>query len=60
MVTEETVICWSRDGALARIGIHRPDKRTALATANALKRSNKRPRDEAATASSAGTTEISQ
>ena len=35
-------------------------KRTALATANALKRSNKRPRDEAATASSAGTTEISQ
>ena len=32
MVTEETVICWSRDGALARIGIHRPDKRNALAT----------------------------
>lgn len=32
MITEETVICWSRDGALARIGIHRPDKRNALAT----------------------------
>lgn len=32
MVTEETVICWSCDGALARIGIHRPDKRNALAT----------------------------
>jgi len=32
MVTEETVICWSRDGALARIDIQRPDKRNALAT----------------------------
>ena len=32
MVTEEAVICWSRDGALARIDIQRPDKRNALAT----------------------------
>ena len=35
-------------------------KRTALATANALKRSNKRPRNEPATAISHETTEVSQ
>jgi uncharacterized iron-regulated membrane protein len=35
-------------------------KRTALATANALKRSNKRPRNETVPATSAETTEVSQ
>jgi uncharacterized iron-regulated membrane protein len=34
-------------------------KRTALATANALKRSNKRPRNELATANNRETTEVS-
>lgn len=34
MSTDDTVVSWSRDGALARIGIHRPDKRNALATAH--------------------------
>jgi enoyl-CoA hydratase/carnithine racemase len=32
MTTDNAVISWSRDGAVARIGIHRPDKRNALAT----------------------------
>ncbi len=32
MTTDDAVISWSCDGALARIGIHRPDKRNALAT----------------------------
>jgi enoyl-CoA hydratase len=32
MNTDDAVISWSRDGALARISIHRPDKRNALAT----------------------------
>ncbi|MGV8959768.1 MAG: enoyl-CoA hydratase/isomerase family protein [Stenotrophomonas sp.] len=32
MTTETAVISWSLDGALARIGINRPDKRNALAT----------------------------
>ena len=32
MTTEDAVICWSLDGALARIAISRPDKRNALAT----------------------------
>lgn len=32
MIAEDTVIAWNRDGALARIGIRRPDKRNALAT----------------------------
>lgn len=34
MSTDDTVVSWRRDGALARIGIHRPDKRNALATAH--------------------------
>ena len=32
MNTEAEVITWSLDGALARVGIRRPDKRNALAT----------------------------
>ena len=32
MTDDDAVISWSLDGALARIGIHRPDKRNALAT----------------------------
>jgi enoyl-CoA hydratase len=32
MTTEDAVISWSLDGALAQIGIRRPDKRNALAT----------------------------
>ncbi|KRG63731.1 hypothetical protein ABB26_11010 [Stenotrophomonas humi] len=32
MTTDNAVISWSRDGVVARIGIHRPDKRNALAT----------------------------
>lgn len=32
MTSQDTVISWQQDGPLARIGIHRPDKRNALAT----------------------------
>lgn len=32
MSNDTEVISWSLDGALARVGIHRPDKRNALAT----------------------------
>ncbi len=32
MTNDATVVSWSLDGALARIGIRRPDKRNALAT----------------------------
>lgn len=32
MNTEDAVIAWTRDGAVARIAINRPDKRNALAT----------------------------